>query len=79
MKSYKRVIGIDICTERLDIADSNLKIEKAIEYTVDTIKKKIIKLVKEPSETLVVCEATGGLENVTSLRYRGGEHNSCNW
>lgn len=62
MKSYKRVIGIDICTERLDIADSNSTIEKAIEYTVDTIKTKIIKLVKEPSETLVVCEATGGLE-----------------
>ena len=62
MKSYKRVIGIDICTERLDIADSNSKIEKAIEYSVDTIKTKIIKLVKEPSETLVVCEATGGLE-----------------
>ena len=62
MKSYKRVIGIDICTERLDIADSNSKIEKAIEYTVDTIKTKVIKLIKEPSETLVVCEATGGLE-----------------
>jgi predicted RNA methylase len=46
MKSYKRVIGIDICTERLDIADSNSKIAKAIEYSVDTIKTKIIKLVK---------------------------------
>jgi transposase len=62
MKSYKRVIGIDICTERLDIADSFSKIEKAIENTVDAIKAKIIKLIKEPSETLVVCEATGGLE-----------------
>lgn len=62
MKSYKRVIGIDICTVRLDIADSNSKIEKAIEYTVDAIKAKITKLIKEPSETLVVCEATGGLE-----------------
>ena len=62
MKSYKRVIGIDICTERLDIADSYAKIEKAIENTVDAIKARIIKLIKEPSETLVVCEATGGLE-----------------
>lgn len=62
MKSYKRVIGIDICTVRLDIADSNSKIEKAIEYTLEAIKAKIIKLIKERSETLVVCEATGGLE-----------------
>ena len=62
MKSYKRVIGIDICMVRLDIADSNSKIEKAIEYTIEAIKAKIIKLIKEPSETLVVCEATGGLE-----------------
>ncbi len=62
MKSYKRVIGIDICTVRLDIADSDSKIQKAVEYTVDAIKTKILKLIKEPSETLVVCEATGGLE-----------------
>jgi len=62
MKSYKRVIGIDICTVQLDIADSDSKIEKAVEYTVDAIKTKILKLIKEPSETLVVCEATGGLE-----------------
>ena len=64
MKCYKRVIGIDICTERLDIADSYSKIEKAIDNTVDAIKAKIIKLIKEPSDTLVVCEATGGLEHL---------------
>jgi len=62
MKAYKRVIGIDICTVRLDIADSDSKIQKAVEYTSNTIKTKILKLIKEPSETLVVCEATGGLE-----------------
>ena len=64
MKSYKRVIGIDVCKARLDIADSNSKIEKAIENTFESIKAKIIKLIKEPSETLVVCEATGGLEHL---------------
>jgi transposase len=62
MKTYKRVIGIDISSERLDIADSNLKIEKAIEYSIACVKAKLIKQIKEPSTTLVVCEATGGLE-----------------
>jgi transposase len=62
MKCYKRVIGIDISTERLDIADSQLGIEREVEYTVESIKSKILRLIKEPSETLVVCEATGGLE-----------------
>ena len=62
MKSYKRVIGIDISTERLDIADSNSKITHEVDYAIDAIKSKILKLIKKPSETLVVCEATGGLE-----------------
>lgn len=62
MKSYKRVIGIDISTERLDVADSNAKIVLEVDYTIDDIKSKILKFIKKPSETLVVCEATGGLE-----------------
>ncbi|MFM7974933.1 MAG: IS110 family transposase [Pirellula sp.] len=62
MKSYKRVIGIDISTERLDIADSNTKIAQEVDYSIDAIKSKILKLIKKPFETLVVCEATGGLE-----------------
>jgi transposase len=62
MKKYERVIGIDICTERLDIADSFLKIELAIEYTVEAVKAKIVRKIKDAANTLVVCEATGGLE-----------------
>jgi len=62
MKSYKRVIGIDISTERLDVADSNAKIVHEVDYTIEAIKSKILRLIKKPSETLVVCEATGGLE-----------------
>ncbi|MFO0381525.1 MAG: IS110 family transposase [Pirellula sp.] len=64
MKCYKRVIGIDISTERLDIADSQLGIDSEVEYSVDAIQSKITKRIKEPSETLVVCEATGGLEYI---------------
>ena len=43
MKSYKRVIGIDISTERLDVADSNAKIVQEVDYTIDDIKSKILK------------------------------------
>jgi transposase len=64
MKCYKRVIGIDISTERLDIADSQLGIDREVEYSVEAILSKITKRIKEPEETLVVCEATGGLEYV---------------
>jgi transposase len=64
MKCYKRVIGIDISTERLDIADSQLGIDREVEYSVEAILSKITKSIKEPAETLVVCEATGGLEYV---------------
>lgn len=62
MKKYERVIGIDISTERLDIADSFAKIETAIEYSLESVKAKIIRKIKDASNTLVVCEATGGLE-----------------
>ncbi len=64
MKCYKRVIGIDISTERLDIADSQLGIDREVEYSVEAIQSKITKRIKESEETLVVCEATGGLEYV---------------
>ena len=46
----------------MDIADSNAKIAHEVDYAIDAIKSKILKLIKKPSETLVVCEATGGLE-----------------
>ena len=62
MNVYKRVIGIDVSKDRLDIADSNSKIASQVENTLATVKSQIIKLIKEPKSTLVVCEATGGLE-----------------
>jgi hypothetical protein len=62
MNGYERVIGIDVCTERLDIADSGKAIPMAIEYAIDEIKSKILKKIKDPKKTLVVCEASGGLE-----------------
>ena len=62
MNGYERVIGIDVCTERLDISDSGKAIPMAIEYAIDEIKSKILKKIKDPKKTLVVCEASGGLE-----------------
>lgn len=62
MNVYKRVIGIDVSSDRLDIADSKSKIVSQVENTLNAIKSQIIKTIKEPSSTLVVCEATGGLE-----------------
>lgn len=62
MKSYCRVIGIDISKNRLDLFDSTSQLDKEISYSIDAIQKKIIKNIQEPSQTLVVCEATGGLE-----------------
>jgi len=55
------VCGV-IYAVRHDKADLDSKIQSAVEYTVDAIKTKIPKLIKEPFETFVVCEATGGLE-----------------
>ena len=62
MNGYERVIGIDVCTERLDISDSGKAIPMASEYAIDEIKSKILKKIKDPKKTLVVCEASGGLE-----------------
>lgn len=62
MNRYKRVVGVDVCKERLDIADSTNAIPMAVDYSIDEIKSKIVSKIKDPKNTLVVCEATGGLE-----------------
>jgi hypothetical protein len=40
----------DISTERLDIADSNAKIAHKVDYAIDAIKSKILKLIKKPQK-----------------------------
>ena len=62
MNRYKRVVGVDVCKERLDIADSTNAIPMAVDYSIDEIRSKIVSKIKDPKNTLVVCEATGGLE-----------------
>jgi len=61
---YKRVIGVDIASEKVDVCDSELKINGTIPNTVSSIRKQLISKVRSPQETLIVCEATGGYEHV---------------
>lgn len=63
MSSYERVIGIDVSSKKLDISDSLGKLSSSIDNSVEAIDKMIKKL-SEPKKTLVVCESSGGWENV---------------
>ncbi len=63
MSSYVRVIGIDVSSTKLDIADSLGKLSPLIDYSVEAIAKMLKKL-GTPEQTLVVCESSGGWEDV---------------
>lgn len=63
MSSYERVIGIDVSSTKLDIADSLGKLSPLIDYSVEAIAKMLTKL-GAPEQTLVVCESSGGWEDV---------------
>ena len=62
MSSYERVVGIDVSSTKLDIADSLGKLSPLIDYSVEAIVKMIKKL-PDPQKTLVVCESSGGWED----------------
>lgn len=61
--SYERVIGIDVSSKKLDIADSLGKLPPVVVYSVESISK-VIKKLSKPDQTLVVCESSGGWEDV---------------
>ncbi len=63
MSSYVRVIGIDVSSTKLDIADSLGKLSPLIDYSVEAIAKMLKKL-GTTEQTLVVCESSGGWEDV---------------
>ena len=63
MSSYERVIGIDVSSIKLDVADSLGKLSPLIENSVEAIAK-MIKKFTAPEQTLVVCESSGGWEDV---------------
>lgn len=63
MKKYQRIIGIDVASEKLDVSDSKGKLPVLVDNTTKGIQK-LIKRIEEPEETLVVCERSGGYENL---------------
>lgn len=61
-KEYSRVIGIDVSKETLEISDSKSKLVGQIENLPADIQRLLLAKIKDKANTLVVCEATGGLE-----------------
>jgi len=61
-KKYSRVIGIDVSQETLEISDSKSKLASQIENLPADIQRLLIAKIQDKANTLVVCEATGGLE-----------------
>jgi len=62
-KKYVRVIGVDVSSEKLDICDAEGKLTGTIQNSVDAVKK-LVKSIKQPKDTLIICEATGSYEHV---------------
>lgn len=61
-KKYSRVIGIDVSKETLEISDSQSKRTGQIDNLPAAIQRSLLAKIKDKANTLVVCEATGGLE-----------------
>lgn len=61
-KEYKRVIGVDVSSEKINVCDSDGRIPDEIPNTMPAIRKQLVRRVKATEDTLIVCEATGGYE-----------------
>lgn len=61
-KKYLRVIGIDVSKDALEISDSKSNRTGQIENLPAVIQRSLLAKIKDKANTLVVCEATGGLE-----------------
>lgn len=65
---YKRIIGVDVSSEKLDVNDSITKSKSRIAVevpnTVAAVSKQIVAKIKDRQSVLVICEATGGYEHV---------------
>ena len=65
MKSvYLRVIGVDVASEEIEVNDSAGQVPATVSNTVAAIAALFINKINNKSETLVVCEATGGYEHL---------------
>ena len=61
---FTRVIGVDVASKKLDINDSHSKIATEVPNTPAAIAKKLVAKIGDPQNTLVICEATGGYEDL---------------
>jgi len=59
--AYARFIGVDVASKKLDISDSMQRLPTIIENDLDQIKR-IIAMIGDKPNTLVICEATGNYE-----------------
>ncbi len=64
MTKYERVIGVDGSSKKLDISDSKGELSVVIDNTVEAIKSKLTKKISGAESTLVVCESSGGWEDL---------------
>lgn len=64
MTSYVRVIGVDVSSKKLDISDSKGELSVVIDNTAEAIKSKLAKKISGAESTLVVCESSGGWEDL---------------
>ena len=60
---YSRIIGVDVASTKLDVHDSQGKLKKIVINDELEIAKAIASKIRNPTETLVVCEGTGGYED----------------
>lgn len=61
--SYFHVIGIDVSKAKLDVAWTSNGAPETIENRAAIITKRLVRKIKEPANTVVVMEATGGYES----------------
>jgi len=62
-EKFVRVIGVDVSSKKLDLFDSGGKLSGTIDNTCEAVNG-LAKAIKNPKETLVICEATGSYEHV---------------
>lgn len=60
---YARIIGVDVASKKIDVHDSHGKLRKLVINDEFEIAKAIASKIRNPAETLVICEGTGGYED----------------
>lgn len=58
-KAYQRTIGVDVASQKLDLNDSWGKLPSQIANESSELLKHLVRNIKAPEETLVICESTG--------------------